>query len=76
MSTEVINLTKVELKKVLSLNKSIPKREAIEKVKLQVLKALGSRVKSIGQATVEKTVLQTIEEVWTDMHAMFNEETG
>ncbi len=72
-----INVVKAALKKELEGLKSTPnKKEIVEKVKLQVINELGARVQNIDRVEVEKTVLNAIEEVWTDMKSMFNEETG
>ncbi len=46
---------------------SMTKRDIVETVKNQVVRELGSLTKSVRLAVVENTVLNKIEEVWTDL---------
>jgi len=65
---KIATLVKNSLTKTLEGRQfSVNKREIIETVKIQVIRALGSLTKSLNSVMVEKTVLNTIEEVWTDM---------
>ena len=46
---------------------SMNKREIVETVKNQVVRELRSLARSIDSVVVQKTVLNMIEEVWTDL---------
>ena len=68
---KITTLVKNSLTKTLEGRQfSVNKREIIETVKNQVIRALGSLTNSLNSVMVEKTVLNTIEEVWTDMQTL------
>ena len=54
----------------------INKTDLVAKVKTQVIRDLGSVTRNIESAVVEKTVLNVIEEVWTDMAKIWGSAGG
>jgi hypothetical protein len=65
---KITSLTKEFLSKAVGGSKSrLNKRLIVENVKKDVLNEIGSISKNVSSSILEKTVLNVIEEVWTDI---------